>query len=495
MKKAEKENNDGTGGKLYRGQLELTRSNGKKGIEYLQAAVSQHPDFAFGHLVLGRAYYSLGKLNASDKNTAVSMGFLNSALDEFRQVVRLTENNVPALEYCIEILIDKGDSTSLKEAETLLASGLRFAPRNPVFIGASEILLDNVDDAIGKRIDLLKSDPDNRANRMRLSALYVRKMESSIDPAQKQAAINSAIAIMEEDYSKHPDDLKAASSLIGLYVENDNSGAGIRKALGVLKPFLQSQDASLRFNALIVKAEFLRAAKVTDAGLKSIIADGIITHPGLREEAVYLLTQAVKIEPEGSDVADRHLADMYFDMGSMDDAEKAYQIVIDKNKGGENLESVSRRLIEVRIRQAAALLGTPESDETKSKANHASADKKLSDATASIQDMLKRDPRDIQVLMLRASINIQLKAGNQVGAQREPFIKAGINDLNTVLGIDPGNATALFYRALAQMQMGDRLDLALEDLNEATKREGSSRDPDSVRTHQKLAEVYAHAAL
>ncbi|HEY4330814.1 MAG TPA: tetratricopeptide repeat protein [Phycisphaerae bacterium] len=493
--KAERLNIDGTEGKLYRGRLELARSDGAKGIDILANAVSQHPDYALGHLILGQSYYYLGIKNAKAKNTAAATGNFNSALDEFRQVIRLTQNNVPAIEFAVRLLLQKGDSTSLKEAQSILAMGLAIAPFDPTFISASELLTGDVDDAIAKRIALLKADPENRENATRLAILYVRKKESLTDPAQKQAAINAAISIMDADHKSHPDDLQSTRLLIQLYVENDKSGAGVKKALDVLQPYLANDNQDVRFNALIVKAEFLRTANVSEDGKLALAADGTIKKPTLNEEAAGILAEAAKIEPEGSDMAERHLADMYFDLGMihlnepenpyMDAAEKAYLAVVEKNKSPEGLDSVNRRLIEVRLRLATVLMSRPELDEEKAKANQALAGQKMALANSSIDEMLKRDPRDTQVLMLRASINIQVKAAAVIGTQKEPFIKAGIDDLNAVLKTDPGNSTALYFRAVALIQLGERLDLALQDLNDAAK-----HDKDNIRTHLTLAEVY-----
>jgi tetratricopeptide (TPR) repeat protein len=456
----EKLNLDGTDGKIYRGRLEMARTEGKSGLQYLQQAVEQRPDYSYAHQVLGQAYYSLGMASA-DKGGAVVTAHYNSALEEFRQVVRLAPNNLVGLQYAIDLLVKKADSASRKEAQGLLEMAMAQAPHNTRFIPYQEILLANNDTAINSRKALLESQPNDRDNLRRLAGLYVGKKDKETLPDKKQEAIDNAIKLLESDYQKHKDDLNAGDLLARILVDYDKTDKGAARALEIYGTFVASADSAVRFNALIDKAEFLRNLRLTSAAISALKAAKLIQRDDLREEAAEVLKQAIKDEPSTQDDAERHLADMYFDLGRMAEAEKIYLGVLENPKSPDESSRVTRRLIEAELRQA-----------------------KYQEAGPRLEALLKKYPQDIQGLILRAYASIQQGMGQPLDVQQKALNQA-LTDLNRVLKIDSENGDVLYYRATAQMMLGDRFDQAEQDLIKASKSERPG-----VNARLLLAELY-----
>jgi tetratricopeptide (TPR) repeat protein len=457
----EKLNIDGTDGKIYRGRLEMARSNGQNGLQFLQQAVAQRPDYAYAHQVLGQAYYGLAAVNA-DKGTAVTTTYRNSALEEFRQALRLAPTNLLALQYAIELLMRKGDSVSIKEAQGLVATGLTVAPHNSRFISYQENLPNaDIDKAIASRTALRQSQPADRDNLRRLAILYIQKKNKEGDPDNKQKAMDSAIALLESDYQAHKDELAAGDLLAHTLVDYDKSDKGASRALDIYAGYLASADPTVRFNALIAKAEFFRNLQLEPDAIKALAAAKRISHDTLGEEAADTLKQAIQVEPATQDDAERHLADMYFDMGRMADAEEQYLQILAKDRTPSATDRVTRRLIEAELRQA-----------------------KFKEAAPRLETLLKSQPQDIQGLTLRAFSNIQQGLG-QPPEDQQKSLRAALTDLNKVLTIDSSNAEALLYRATAQMMLGDRLVDAEKDLIQATRQERTA-----LNAHSLLTQLY-----
>jgi tetratricopeptide (TPR) repeat protein len=457
----EKLNLDGTDGKTYRGRLEMARSNGQNGLQFLQQAVAQRPDYAYAHQVLGQAYFGLAAVNAG-KGSAVTTTYRNSALEEFRQTLRLAPNNILALQYAIELLVRKGDSASIKEAQGFVATALTIAPHNSRFISYQEILPNaNIEDAIARRVALLKSQPEDRENLRRLAILYIQEKDKRVNPADKQRAMEEAVALLESDFQKHKDELAAGDLLARTLVEYDKSDQGASRAIDIYAEYLANPDQTVRFNALIAKAEFFRNVQLEPDTVKALVAAKRINRDTLAEEAADALRQAIQIEPATQDDAERHLADMYFDLGRMAEAEEQYLQILTKNATPSATDQVTRRLIEAELRQA-----------------------KYKEAAPRLDALLKNQPQDIQGLTLRAFSNIQQGTGQPVEDQQK-FLKAALTDLNKVLAIDAGNGQALLFRATAQITLGDRLEDAEKDLIQATKQERTA-----LNAHTLLTQLY-----
>ena len=94
----------------------------------------------------------------------------------------------------------------------------------------------------------------------------------------------------------------------------------------------------------------------------TLMKQGLIRQPSVVDEAVQTYSDAIALEKGGGYRAERHLGDMYFDLGSgdllvprsrkiaMSQAEQVYLKAIQKNKDNDIKDGVLRRLIETQLR-------------------------------------------------------------------------------------------------------------------------------------------------
>lgn len=485
---AELLNFDGMDGKLFRGRLELQKTQGKNGLQFLQQAVAQRPEYYVGHLVLGRAYYQLGELGLEQAATNPSLlrtaeNNRNSALDEFRQVIRQAPNNIEARQHAIEILaskngldvgypartrnqqnsivqlVAKDDASALKEAQDLVAAGLRFARYDTELLLASERLMADLAQTIDTRENILKQYPDDRENLFRLTLLYRRQSHQLSDVKRRDEALGKGVRLIEAYCQKHPDDLGGAMLLAEMVVEYDRSEAAVTKAFKLYEPFINSQDRLVKYSALVTKAEFCRKLALPASTIDVLVKNHVLAHQETWAEAADLLQEAIKIEPEDTDEADRHLADMYFDEGKMAEAEKEYLRIVAANRSKQDLDSVQRRLVEAELRQ-----------------------EKFADAKPRLEAILSAHPKDVQALILRGYSGLL-----------QGQLQQAEEDLNQVLKIDAGNHEALYHRALVRLRQGRRAE-AIQDLEQAVKRDGNAMLPRLVLAQQYVATQQIEAA-
>ena len=134
------------------------------------------------------------------------------------------------------------------------------------------------------------------------------------------------------------------------------------------------------------------------------------------ESAYKALADIDKDKPEGAVV----LADFYSSVNRYDEAIKIYQDVLAK----------SPDFIQGRYRLGEILLVRGD----------------VQGATAQIEEVLKKDPKDRQALLLRARVR-------SVGGQADN-LKAAIGDLNEVLKQEPNSRYGLYFMAQTQFNLG-----------------------------------------
>ncbi len=406
VQKAERFNIDGLSGKLYDGQLQCAEGNTKDGLQLLEQAVSSRPDFAQGHAILGTAYMTVGRST--------------DAAEQFRQAIVEKPDNLPALKSLIYIELQKGDSASAEQAQVYLKQALLFAPHDSQLTEFGDILAINgtgdLAEAVRVREEAYKKDPGNITNLRHLAILYVRAKEPS-----------KAIDLLRPQYEKNPDDLGIADTLARLYRENQKTN----EALTIYERFLTNKDPAIRFQATLLLGELYQSM-------------------GQMEQAVQTYTEAMGMEPAGSDQAERRMADLYFDKEDMKHAGENYQKLLDKEQAKDPL--VVRRLAETEIRQD-----------------------KFAEADNLLNTMIfKQTPNDPEGLVLKGFS--LLRQGKPADA---------LASFNTVLAKDPNNLDALHYRAFAQYTMQGDMDQATKDL--LTVRD---RNPAAINSRLLLARVY-----
>src|SRR5262249_33065619 len=148
VQRAETLNVDGVGGKLLRGQLDIARSCSfydqisaaksdadkaslkadaeklsKSGLQTLEQAVGQRPEYANAHLTLGRAYYGLMSysdyLELKDKQK-----FMRAALEELKTAHLQAPTSLDINRLYLTLLMRKGDAESQTEAKRVLQTAM-----------------------------------------------------------------------------------------------------------------------------------------------------------------------------------------------------------------------------------------------------------------------------------------------------------------------------------------------------------------------------------
>ena len=399
--KAQRLNLDGVNGTLFLSELQYKQGDKKAAIATLEQTLAEHPDFSRAHALLGVMYGDEGRVD--------------SALDQLRQAIKAKPDDILALKNAIRLLYEKRDPGSLEEARNDLKQAMLFAPRDPDIMAFADVL-DDPAHSIQTREQIYQKDPSNLDNLEHLAGLYVRN---------KQA--NKAIELLRPVYDKNPDDIRLADSLARLYRETQQTN----EARTIYERFIGSEDPQRRFEG-------------------TLLLGGLYSSLNQNEEAVSTYKAAIQLAPAGDDRGERRLADLYFDMEKMPDAEALYRKIYDQGHAKDI--GVLRRIVETQIRQH-----------------------KYADASQLLKDVVfKQDPNDPEGLVLQGYAD--LSQGDS---------KSALASFNAVLAKDPTNTDALHYRALAQYTLQGDMDQAAKDL--MTVRD---RNPNAINSRLLLARVY-----
>ena len=164
------------------------------------------------------------------------------ALEEFRQAIREKPDNSSALRLVIEVLIKKGDTQSLTEAQVDLKQGQAFWPGDPRFVSTSDLLGD-LAEAIRQREETAKKSPENTGNLRRLAALYVRQKE----PKRRSCAAGGV--------RQAPDNFVLADRLAHLYREVNQED----NALKMYDHFIASHDPETSYWAKLLFGDMYKS--------------------------------------------------------------------------------------------------------------------------------------------------------------------------------------------------------------------------------------------
>ena len=184
----------------------------------------------------------------------------SSALDEFREVIRLAKTNIPAIQFALQLLVPHGNVAevnggTLKEAQDLVTSGLQIAPNNRVFQDYADVLLtsdDNISAAIKRREKIYNATPDDLENLESLAVLYQRRQLRHPAPAPQAPgaapatqADNKALDLIESALARHPQNMGLADLCA---VSLARSGQP-DEALKVFDPFVNGSDQNVKYEA------------------------------------------------------------------------------------------------------------------------------------------------------------------------------------------------------------------------------------------------------
>lgn len=344
---------------------------------------------------------------------------VDAALAAYRQAIAVKANFVPAHSSALVILLGKQD---LDGAKKQLAQLQTVLPRHPqtVYFGASVALMDKqLERALELAQHLLRIAPDN-ARVLQLAGIIEFERNNF---AQAETHLAKALQL-------NPN----AEGVRRMMVLTHLKRAEPAKALAVLQPLLERPDASGRLYALKAQAHllagdlaeadaaFARAAKAdpNDARSRTALAIGKM----LRGDEAGIADLRGLAATEDSTVADLPLIGALFakkdwaaTLAAIDELEKKQpDKPVAANLRGRVLlakgdragaEKALRRALEIQpsFYPAAAVL-----------ARLAVADKRMDEAKALIDDVLKADPRNSQALIASAALRARS------GASREEII-------------------------------------------------------------------------
>ncbi|MCL2645500.1 MAG: tetratricopeptide repeat protein [Phycisphaerales bacterium] len=390
VQKADRLNLDGVNGKIYQGRLLFIQAASRpQGLALLEQAVAQQPDNTIAHTVLGGAYVDVGRFD--------------DALNEFQTAINQKPDNLFALISAIELLVRKGDMTSIERAKSYLRSAMQFSRNNPQLARYND-LIGNVGEAIRTREARRQRTPEDDDNTLRLASLYERRArDAGIQTAGGQADLTKAVELLRTLFDKKKDNLLVGNYLARLYqdLKKYENGKGIYETL------LTNSDPLLHYDTLIAYGDYCVSL-------------------GLVQNALSLYREAALQEPAGREGGWTRIADLLFDLDDMVGAETVYRQCLEKKPD-----------LRVQLRLARVFINL----------------RKFDLAQTQIDEILKANPKNLDARILAAySLVVQSK------------LSQGINAFNVILKDQPDNFDAMYYRALAQYVNRSDLKLAIDDL-------------------------------
>jgi tetratricopeptide (TPR) repeat protein len=418
--KAERRDLDGVKGKLYRGRLEWARSDGTRGLNLVEQAVQERSDYAFGHKVLAQMYMSVRPVPRYDQ-----------AKLELKKALDLVPNDVGLIRANVAMLMRTPTAENRAEARKLVVSGLRFAPQDRSLLALNDSVAEPLE-AIKVREALHKVNPNNVENLQSLIRLY--SAYRKVYPA----GVLKGIELVKPMAEKPGAELPVVALLANLYAASND----VEKAIRLFDPFISNPDANVRYTGLLALGAFCASPDVSRI-----------------DDAARAFREAVKVQPEGRDFAERHLGDLYFNIQDMPNAQAVYEAILAKNPTGEARDLVVRRIIETQIRQGkfdnAERLLQKEVFERPADPVKTADGKDVPEEVRKLREQRQAEAY-AQGLVLRALMRIE----------QNRSIDA-IVDLDAALAKRPNYPDALYHRALARLSSADAdLEKAAADLQQ-----------------------------
>jgi len=428
--KATAENADGASGKLFHADLLEAQGNFVGALKVVRRLLAKNPNNA----TLQASY---GKLLLQTGNVPQGIAQLQAALQK-------KPNQIDALTAIVEYYLVHPSTQHLKAARVLVNQGLTYDPLNVQLTRWShqiEDVIGNPQPEIERRLAVLKSQPGDLSNIIRLALLYVRVHST-----------DKSIALLRSALKSHPESVRVASILGRLYVSNHQ----FAHAAAVYSKLSESPNHQVAYSGRMLLAEYYQSRGA---------------YPG----AIQMYRSAAKAEPSQALYVKQHLADLYYALGHLKEALVLYNTILKKYP---NEHAVILRVVQIEVR-----LGHP-------KAALAMLNRRI----------LRADPRDEQALVLKGyaylkenRLNASLKAINAALALNpndpqalvdqallklsgpHPDYTTAVSDLLGVISENPNNLQArstlasayvsshhfneavLEYRKILQLDPGDAM--------------------------------------
>lgn len=308
--------------------------------------------------------------------------------EELRKTITLDASNLDARNKLgnYYLIAARGKSEYIGEAERLAKEVLAKDPNNiegHILLGSVLFAQNQKDKAFDELNTAIQLDPNRVESYLSMAKFYV----ATKDVAKAEELFHKAISI------------------------NSNSAIAHTEFGKFLIQIQRGQEG---------EAELVKAVEVgpTDRQARFVLASYYYVNKKMdkAEEAYKALADLDKDKPQGPVV----LADFYSAINRYDDAIKIYQEVLAK----------SPDFMQGRYRLGEIFLIRGD----------------IQNANAQIDELLKKDPKDRQALLLRARVR-------SIGGTQEG-LKAALEDLNEVLKQDPNSRAAMYFIAQSHFSLG-----------------------------------------
>jgi tetratricopeptide (TPR) repeat protein len=223
---AKKANLDQVEGKVFSARVAMAKGEFTGALESLTQAVTKNPDAKFPWIMLGDCYVQTGDLEKAEK--------------AFMTVAKADPAYVPAL---VAMAMITERQNRMAEHAGWIERAYRLAPTNPYVQQRYLVMLEskaNVDEVIAYRERLLRQNPSDMENRIRLGSLYEKAKQWP-----KAEGVYTAL------YADSTNKLAAGRLLAGFYIR---TGRG-KEAEKLLSDLLQSWPDKVA--AYVVYADYL----------------------------------------------------------------------------------------------------------------------------------------------------------------------------------------------------------------------------------------------
>ncbi len=398
-------NLDGADGATYKAQLAIAQKDPGAAVKLLRSALRDHP-----YNIALRTWYGDALLLSGD---------IGSGVRALQTALASAPDDIAAIKALVKYDLDRPSQASIENAIGLINQGLAYQPLDSQLTHWNNSLADLYGPpapAIARREKILKSNPGDIQNVMRLGLLYARNKQP-----------NRAIALLKKAWKANPASLPLAEELGSLYSTNNRFAA----AASLYGSLAESKNATTALAARLLLGDLYAS-------------EGDIS------QATQIYKSALKIEPAGTQVAQRRLGDMYFNAKHFNKALGYYGPLF---KARPKDRTVQLRYIETIIR-----------------AGHPKKGLALLDA-----DVFARNSKD--------EAGLELKG---LAYRRQGHLNKSIQALDQALALNPNDTRALESRAEDEMALpGGNLDRALADLTLI-----SSLVPKDLQSRLQTAAIY-----
>ncbi|HVT82832.1 MAG TPA: hypothetical protein VHM90_19495, partial [Phycisphaerae bacterium] len=189
------------------------------------------------------------------------------------------------------------------------------------------------------------------------------------------------------------------------------------------------------------------------------------------EDALGALRQAATIEPAGSDVVERKLGDLYFELGRFGDAATTYARILKDNKTPENHDKIEVRYLEAVFREA------PPSDM-----------RRWNEALSQVDAKIAAEPKRTELLLLRTFAAMRAAEREAKLEDARQGIEAALGFAERAVAVDSRSGDAHYYHAMLKARLSDGgVQDAIAELEANV-----SPEPRALKFSLSLVDMYKH---